>query len=76
VKQVKTAQIKLNIQRLTKTFLTLSLSDLAARVQLSGGAQQAEKLILSMVGSYLFISQYLRFQVINEFFILEIDSRW
>jgi len=49
VKQVKVVQTKLNIQRLTKTFLTLSLADLAARVQLSGGAQQAEKLILAMV---------------------------
>ena len=44
VKQVKSAQIKLNIQR-----LTLSLADVAPRVQLAGGAQQAESHILSMV---------------------------
>lgn len=48
VKQVRAAQTKLNIQRLTKTFLTLSLADVAARVQLSS-ADEAEKCILSMV---------------------------
>jgi len=49
VKQVKSAQTKINIQRLTKTFLTLSLADVAAIVQLPGGAQQAESYILSMI---------------------------
>lgn len=39
---------KKNIQCLTKTFLTLSLSDVASRVQLSGPAQ-AESYILNMV---------------------------
>ncbi|XP_021956940.1 COP9 signalosome complex subunit 3 isoform X2 [Folsomia candida] len=48
VKQVRAAQTKLNIQRLTKTFLTLSLADVAARVQLSS-ADEAEKCILSMI---------------------------
>jgi COP9 signalosome complex subunit 3 len=49
VKQVKAAQTKLSILRLTKTFLTLSLADVASRVQLPGGAQQAESMILSMI---------------------------
>lgn len=48
VKQVLTFLYKKNIQRLTKTFLTLSLSDVASRVQLSGPAD-AEKYILNMV---------------------------
>lgn len=48
VKQVLAYLYKKNIQRLTKTFLTLSLSDVASRVQLSGPAE-AEKYILSMV---------------------------
>lgn len=39
---------KKNIQRLTKTFLTLSLTDVASRVQLAGPAQ-AEAYILNMV---------------------------
>jgi PCI domain len=39
---------KKNIQRLTKTFLTLSLADVASRVQLSDPAE-AEKYILNMV---------------------------
>ena len=39
---------KKNIQRLTNTFLTLSLSDVAARVKLPGPAD-AEKYILNMV---------------------------
>lgn len=48
VKQVLSYLYKKNIQRLTKTFLTLSLSDVASRVQLSGPAD-AEKYILNMV---------------------------
>lgn len=48
VKQVLAFLYKKNIQRLTKTFLTLSLSDVASRVQLSGPAD-AEKYILSMI---------------------------
>ncbi|KMQ94856.1 cop9 signalosome complex subunit 3 [Lasius niger] len=48
VKQVLAFLYKKNIQRLTKTFLTLSLSDVASRVQLSGPAE-AEKYILSMI---------------------------
>lgn len=39
---------KKNIQCLTKTFLTLSLTDVASRVQLAGPAQ-AESYILNMV---------------------------
>lgn len=48
VKQVLTALYKKKIQRLTKTFLTLSLSDVASRACLSGPAE-AEKYILQMV---------------------------
>lgn len=50
VKQVAASLYKKNIQRLTKTFLTLSLADVAARVQLSGPAE-AEKYILNMIKS-------------------------
>jgi len=39
---------KKNILRLTKTFLTLSLSDMANRVQLSS-PREAEQYILNMV---------------------------
>lgn len=48
VNQVISSMYKKNIQRLTKTFLTLSLSDVAARVQLSGPVQ-AEGYILNMI---------------------------
>ncbi|XP_075224412.1 COP9 signalosome subunit 3 isoform X2 [Lycorma delicatula] len=47
-KQVVASLYKKNIQRLTKTFLTLSLSDVASRVQLSGPGE-AEKYILNMI---------------------------
>lgn len=53
-KQVLASLYKKNIQRLTKTFLTLSLSDVASRVQLPGPAD-AEKYILNMVSSFIFI---------------------
>lgn len=46
--QVATSLYKRNIQRLTKTFLTLSLSDVASRVQLPS-AVEAERYILNMV---------------------------
>jgi COP9 signalosome complex subunit 3 len=49
IKQVQSAQTKSSIKRLTKTFLTLSLADVASRAQLAGGPQQAEKYILSMI---------------------------
>ncbi|XP_043288045.1 COP9 signalosome complex subunit 3 [Venturia canescens] len=48
VKQVLAYLYKKNIQRLTKTFLTLSLTDVASRVQLSGPTD-AEKYILNMI---------------------------
>ncbi|XP_076656349.1 COP9 signalosome subunit 3 [Halictus rubicundus] len=48
VKQVLSFLYKKNIQRLTKTFLTLSLSDVASRVQLAG-PHEAEKYILNMI---------------------------
>lgn len=48
VKQCLNALYKKNIQRLTRTFLTLSLADVANRVQLSS-PQEAQKYILHMV---------------------------
>jgi COP9 signalosome complex subunit 3 len=48
VKQVLATLYKKKIQRLTQTFLTLSLSDVASRASLSGPAE-AEKYILNMV---------------------------
>lgn len=48
VKQVASVLYKKNIQRLTKTFLTLSLTDVASRVGLPSPAD-AEKYILHMV---------------------------
>lgn len=49
VKQVLSSLNKKNVQRLTKTFLTLSLSDVASRVKL-GSAQDAERQLVRMVG--------------------------
>jgi COP9 signalosome complex subunit 3 len=48
VKQVLSTLYKKKIQRLTKTFLTLSLSDVASRASLSSPAE-AERYILNMV---------------------------
>eukprot|EP00118_Oscarella_pearsei_P003851 m.16004 g.16004 ORF g.16004 m.16004 type:complete len:428 (+) comp26681_c0_seq1:26-1309(+) len=48
VKQVIASRNRKNIQRLTKTFLTLSLTDMASRVQLSG-PKEAEEYILHMI---------------------------
>lgn len=47
-KQVQQALYKKIIQRLTQTFLTLSLHDMSIRVQLPG-VTNAEKLVLEMV---------------------------
>ena len=54
VQQVSSYLYKKNIQRLTKTFLTLSLADVAARVQLPGPAD-AEKYVLNMVIHHKFV---------------------
>lgn len=48
VKQCLSSLYKKNIQRLTKTFMTLSLSDMANRVQLNG-PKEAEQYILHMI---------------------------
>ncbi|KAF0312920.1 COP9 signalosome complex subunit 3 [Amphibalanus amphitrite] len=48
VKQVVASHNKMNIQRLTKTFVTLSLSDVASRAQLPS-AQKAELHVLGMI---------------------------
>lgn len=53
VKQVASVLYKKNIQRLTKTFLTLSLTDVASRVGLPTPAD-AEKYILHMVTGFNF----------------------
>lgn len=52
VKQVIKSLYKKNIQRLTKTFLTLSLADVASRVQLSS-PEEAEEYIFNMVSSVI-----------------------
>lgn len=59
VKQVLQSLHKKNIQRLTRTFLTLSLSDVATRVHLTG-AKDAEHRVVRMVSLkiYLFIFVY------------------
>lgn len=49
VKQVLASLRKRNIQRLTKTFITLSLTDVASRTHLSG-PQEAEMHLRNMVG--------------------------
>lgn len=49
VKQLQSALYRKNILRLTKTFVTLSLADVASRVQLAGGPAEAEKHLLDMV---------------------------
>lgn len=51
VGQVFSCLYKKNIQRLTKTFLTLSVADVGSRVQLSGPAE-AEKYVLNMVSNW------------------------
>jgi len=48
VKQCLASLHRKNIQRLTKTFMTLSLSDMASRVQIAN-VKEAEKHILSMI---------------------------
>lgn len=51
VKQVSATLVKKNIQKLTRTFLTLSLADVASRVGLAGGAADAEEYLLNMIKS-------------------------
>lgn len=63
--QVLASLYKNNIQRLTKTFLTLSLADVASRVQLSSPAE-AEKYILNMV---IFLKLILKISF-SKFFII------
>ena len=48
IKQLVSAFYKKNIQKLTKTFITLSLSDMATRVQLRS-AKEAEIYVLNMI---------------------------
>lgn len=53
VKQVVSSMYKRNIQRLTQTYLTLSLQDIANTVQLNG-PKEAEMHVLQMVSLALF----------------------
>lgn len=48
IKQVQQSFNKKNIQKLTKTFITLSLSDMALKVKLSS-AKEAERLMFNMI---------------------------
>ena len=48
VRQVAIAQTKSNIKRLTKTFVTLSLGDVAARIGLNT-PEDAERQIVAMI---------------------------
>lgn len=52
VKQVVSSMYKHNIQRLTQTYLTLSLQDIASTVQL-GSPKEAEMHVLQMVLFFL-----------------------
>lgn len=49
VKQVVSSMYKRNIQRLTQTYLTLSLQDIANTVQLNSAKEAAEMHVLQMV---------------------------
>lgn len=44
---------KVNVQRLTKTHLSVSLRDIAESAGLTGGAQEAEHVVLSMIAEYV-----------------------
>ncbi|GAA55382.1 COP9 signalosome complex subunit 3 [Clonorchis sinensis] len=50
VKQVAKSYVKFRIHSLTKTFMTMSLADVASRVKLAN-AQEAEKYLLEMIES-------------------------
>jgi len=41
--------VKRNVQRLTQTYLTLSLADIASAVHMQGGAAEAEKQVVCMI---------------------------
>lgn len=41
--------VKRNVQRLTQTYVTLSLSDIAAAVNLPGAADEAERIVVRMI---------------------------
>lgn len=49
MKQCLASLVKRSIQRLTKTFVTLSLKDLSERVGLDGGPREAEHYLLQMI---------------------------
>lgn len=75
VKQVLSFLYKKNIQRLTNTFLTLSLSDVAARVKLPGPVD-AEKYILNMVKiKFQFLKRLTNSKKLFPFF-KHTDRRW
>lgn len=49
VKQAKASMVKHRILKLTQTYLTLPLEDLAKLANLEGGPQEAERALLGMV---------------------------
>lgn len=67
-KQCLVSLHKKNIQRLTKTFLTLSLEDMTERVKLSS-VEEAESYILRMVSVKLFPCKVL--SLMNLYFRLK-----
>lgn len=71
VKQVLATLYKKKIQRLTKTFLTLSLSDVASRASLSGPSE-AEKYVLNMVKRLILKKFVLNFYTRQSFFRLNL----
>lgn len=80
VKQVVQSLYKKNIQRLTKTFLTLSLADVASRVQLATPSK-AEEYIFNMVSfsslllNFDFFIRTVPFQIKSGEIYATIDQR-
>lgn len=72
VKQVLSTLYKKKIQRLTKTFLTLSLTDVASRACLAG-PEEAEKYILGMVRNVLHWKGFLN-DLLCVFLLFQIKS--
>lgn len=77
MKQVLSSLYKRNIQRLTQTYLTLSLQDIANTVQLEN-SKQAEMHVLQMVvkSSTNISTFHFGWWFYHEYFLCELDSRW
>jgi COP9 signalosome complex subunit 3 len=72
VKQVLSSMYKRNIQRLTQTYLTLSLEDIASSVQLKT-PKEAEMHVLRMVGVFCPIQSDHIICTITYFYFLPIQ---